>query len=87
MAVTAIAGSDQSLGVSPLSARTRTWYSVLAFSPVMLVLVAPPPCGQSVHVVTVLGRYVTLQLVADDVVHVRPPLPRRWLARRPTPSE
>ena len=57
---TASEGSDQSLGVSPLSARTCTWYSVSAVSPVMVVVVAVSVCVQSSHVVAVLTRYSTL---------------------------
>ena len=40
--LTASEESDQALGVSPLSARTRTWCSVFPLSPVM-VLVTPTP--------------------------------------------
>ena len=45
--LTASEGSDQSLGVSPLSAFTCTWYSVFAVSPVMVVVVAVSVCVQS----------------------------------------
>ena len=49
--------SDQSLGVSPLSARTRAWYSVLAVRPVMAVLVPVPSCVQSFHAPSSASRY------------------------------
>ena len=44
---TAPEGSDQSLGVSPLSARTRTWCSVFPLSPVMVLVTPAPLCVTS----------------------------------------
>ena len=56
---TASEESDQSLGLSPLSACTRTWYSVSAVRPVIVVMVAVPVCVQSatpLHASVALAR-------------------------------
>ena len=55
---TASEGSDQSLSVSPFFARTCTWYSVFAVSPVMVVVTPVPLCAKFVQLPPVC-RYST----------------------------
>ena len=50
---------DQSLGASPFSARTYTSYMRSASTPVMVVFVPVPTCGQGVQPRLCATRYST----------------------------
>ena len=56
---TASEGSDQSLGVSSFFARTCTWYSVSAVSPVIVAVTPAPSCVKSFQPPLVPWRYRT----------------------------
>ena len=51
---------DQRPVPSPLMARTRTWYSVPGFSPVMVVVVAVPSWVWLVQLFTLASLYCTV---------------------------
>ena len=52
-------GSDQSPGISPLSARTRAWYCVADSSSATVARVSAPLCSWSLHGQSVPARYCT----------------------------
>ena len=56
---TAPEGSDQALGVSPLSARTCTWYTVFPLSPVMVLVTPAPLCVKLTQLPLGASRYCT----------------------------
>ncbi len=60
LVLTASEGSDQALGVSPLSARTCTWYDVFPLSPVMVLVTPAPLCVTLTQLPLVPSRYSTL---------------------------